>query len=195
MTSNAGEILVLLLAPLFGLPMPLLPIHILWVNLVTDGLPGLAFSAEPAEPGVMNRAPRSPRESLFAHGMWQHVLGFGLIIGGLALGTAAWSDPEDITHWQTMVFTTLVIAQLFQALALRSETESVMSLGIFANPYMIYTIAATLLLQLLVVYLPMFNRLLHTYALPIEDLVLCLLLGFAMLPLIELQKLLARKAS
>ena len=82
MTGNSGEIWTIFLAPLLGLPIPLLPIHILWINLVTDGLPGLALAAEPAERGIMRRPPRPPQESLFAHGMWQHILWVGLLIGG-----------------------------------------------------------------------------------------------------------------
>src|SRR5688572_14556475 len=78
MTGNSGEIWTIFLAPLLGLPIPLLPIHILWVNLVTDGLPGLALAAEPAEPGVMKRPPRPPGESVFAGGLWQHTLWVGL---------------------------------------------------------------------------------------------------------------------
>lgn len=89
MTGNSGEIWTIFLAPLLLLPIPLLPIHILWVNLVTDGLPGLALAAEPAERGIMQRPPRAPRESLFAHGMWQHILGVGLLIGGLCLAVQA----------------------------------------------------------------------------------------------------------
>ena len=91
MTGNSGEIWTLFLAPLIGLPIPLLPIHILWVNLVTDGLPGLALATEPAEPGVMQRPPRPPAESVFAHGLWQHCLWVGLLIGGLCLGVQAWA--------------------------------------------------------------------------------------------------------
>jgi Ca2+-transporting ATPase len=193
MTSNAGEIWVLLLAPFFALPIPLLPIHILWVNLVTDGLPGLAFSAEPAEPNVMRRPPRPPTESIFAGGMWPHILWVGLLIGGLSLGTSAWVDTGNLTHWQTMVFTTLVTSQLFQALALRSETESLFRLGVFTNPYMISTVAATLIVQLLAIYLPVLNAMLNTVPLALTDLLVCLALGFFVLPAVELQKWLVRR--
>ena len=109
MTGNSGEIWTIFLAPLLGLPIPLLPIHILWVNLVTDGLPGLALAAEPAERGVMQRPPRPPGESLFAHGMWQHILGVGLLIGGLCLAVQAWALSTGHAHWQTMVFTVLTL--------------------------------------------------------------------------------------
>jgi len=89
MTGNSGEIRTMFLAPFVGLPIPLLPIHILWVNLVTDGLPGLALAAEPEAHGIMRRPPRPPRESLFAHGMSQYMLCAGLLIGAVTLGAQA----------------------------------------------------------------------------------------------------------
>lgn len=87
LNSNAGEILTILMAPILGMPMPLLPIHILWINLVTDGLPGLAFSAEPAERNIMQHKPRAQNESIFANGMWQHIIWVGVLIGILCIGT------------------------------------------------------------------------------------------------------------
>jgi Ca2+-transporting ATPase len=111
-----------------------------------------------------------------------------LAIGGLSLGTSAWADTSDLARWQTMVFTTLVTAQLFQALALRSERASLLSIGLFTNPYMIATVAATLAVQLLVVYTPLFNALLHTTPLSARDLAVCLALGFAVLPIVEIRK-------
>ncbi len=91
MTGNAAEILTIALAPLAGMPIPPLPIHILWVNLVTDGLPGIALAAEPAESSIMQRPPRRPAENLFAHGLWQHLLGVGRLIAALSLVTQAWA--------------------------------------------------------------------------------------------------------
>ena len=91
MGGNAGEIATILCAPLFMLPLPLAPIQILWINLVTDGLPGLALAGERAEPGVMRRPPRSPSESVFAHGMWQHIVWVGLLIGALCIAVQAWA--------------------------------------------------------------------------------------------------------
>ena len=132
MSSNSGEIWTLFLAPFLGLPIPLLPIHILWINLVTDGLPGLAFSAERAEPGIMDRPPRPPRESIFAHGMWQHIIWVGLFIGGISITTLAWAISRDVEYWQTMVFTVLTCSQLFHALAIRSERSSLFTIGLFS---------------------------------------------------------------
>jgi len=117
MTSNSGEIWVIFLAPFLGLPIPLLPIHILWINLVTDGLPGLALAKEPAEHGVMQRPPRPPAESIFAHGMWQHILWVGLLMGGTTLLTQAWAYHSGSVHWQSMVFTVLTLSQLSHVLA------------------------------------------------------------------------------
>jgi P-type Ca2+ transporter type 2C len=91
------------------LPIPLLPIHILWINLVTDGLPGLALAVEPEEKGIMQRPPRPPQESIFAHGMWQHILWVGLLMGGVSLLAQAWAYHTGSAHWQSMVFTVLTL--------------------------------------------------------------------------------------
>jgi len=124
MTSNSGEIWTIFLAPFFGLPIPLLPIHILWINLVTDGLPGLALTAEPAEKGIMEKPPRHPKESVFSHGLGIHIIWVGLLMGFVTLFTQAWAIGTEHAHWQTMVFTVLCLSQMGHVLAIRSETES-----------------------------------------------------------------------
>ena len=133
MTGNLGEIWTIFLAPFLGLPIPLMPIHILWVNLVTDGLPGLALAVEPAERGLMRRPPRPPQENVFARGMWQHIVWVGLLLGGVCVATQAWAHASGVAHWQTMVFTVLALSQLGHVLAIRSERESLFSLGVFSN--------------------------------------------------------------
>ena len=192
MSSNSGEIWTLLLAPFFGLPIPLLPIHILWINLVTDGLPGLAFSAEPAERGVMQRPPRPPEESIFAHGMWQHILWVGLFVGALSIGTQAWAWARGVEYWQTMVFTVLTVSQLFHSLAVRSERESLFSIGLTSNPAMLGAVLLTLALQLMVIYVPAFNPLFHTQPLPLPELLACLALSSLVLVAVEIEKWLVR---
>ena len=177
MSSNSGEIWTLFLAPFLGLPIPLLPIHILWINLVTDGLPGLAFAAEPAEPGIMQRAPRPPEENIFAHGMWQHILWVGLFVGGVSIATLAWAISRDVPYWQTMVFTVLTVSQLFHSLAVRSESVSLFRIGLFSNLPMLGAVMLTLLLQMVVVYTPALNSIFHTQPLPMFDLAVCLLLS------------------
>jgi len=192
MSSNAGEIWTLFLAPFLGLPIPLLPIHILWINLVTDGLPGLAMTAEPAEAGIMRRAPRPPDENIFAHGMWQHILWVGLFIGGLSIAAMAWGISREATYWQTMVFTVLTVSQLFHALAVRSDSISIFRLGLLSNKPMLAAIGVTLLLQLAVIYLPALNAVFHTRPLPAFDLVVCLVLSSLVLVAVEIEKWLIR---
>lgn len=193
MTSNAGEIWTLLLAPFLGLPVPLLPIHILWVNLVTDGLPGLAFTAERAEKGTMNRPPRPPAESIFAHGMWQHIIWCGLFVGGITIAAQAWSIARGIEHWQTVAFTVLTISQLFHSLAVRSERQSLLSLGVMSNPYMLGAVLLTVALQLMVIYVPLFNPVFKTQPLPLFDLGICFALSSLVLFAVEIEKWLVRR--
>jgi len=192
MSSNSGEIWTLFLAPFLGLPIPLLPIHILWINLVTDGLPGLTLTAEPAEPGVMKRAPRPPQESIFAHGMWQHILWVGLFIGGISIAAMAWAISRDAVYWQTMVFTVLTVSQLFHSMAVRSETASIFKIGLFSNLPMLGAVLLTLVMQLIVIYTPALNTIFHTQPLPVFDLVLCLLLSSLVLFAVEIEKWLVR---
>jgi len=188
MTSNSGEIWVLMLAPLLGLPLPLLPLHILWINLVTDGLPGLALSAEPAEHDVMRRRPRPPDESIFAHGMAAHILWVGLLIGGLTLATQAWTWHGAHTEWQTMVFTVLVFAQLFHCLAIRSERESLFTIGLLSNPALLLALTVTVLAQIAVIYVPFFNSVFRTVPLPATHLAACFGIAALVLVAVELEK-------
>jgi len=192
MSSNAGEIWTLFLAPFLGLPIPLLPIHILWINLVTDGLPGLAFTAEPAESGIMRRSPRPPHESIFARGMWQYILWVGLLVGGLSIASQAWALSRGVEHWQTVVFTVLTFSQLFHSLAVRSEEASLFKIGLLSNRTMLVAVGFTVLLQLAVIYVPALNRIFHTQALPIFDLLVCFALSSLVLFAVEIEKWLKR---
>jgi Ca2+-transporting ATPase len=193
MTSNAGEIWVLLLAPFFGLPLPLLPIHILWVNLVTDGLPGLALTAEPAARGIMDRPPRPPHESIFARGMWQQIIWIGGLIAAVTLGLQAWAVEHAPEHWQTLVFTVLVFAQLFNALLIRSEQVSLLTLGLGSNPRMLLALVITVALQLAVIYLPWCNDIFRTQPLSLSELALCFVLGSTILLAGEAEKVAIRR--
>jgi len=174
MTDNSGEIWIIFLAPLLLLPIPLLPIHILLVNLVTDGLPGLALAAEPAERGIMQRPPRAPTESLFAHGMWQHVLGVGLLLGGLCLGVQAWAINTGHANWQTMVFTVLILGQMTHVLAIRSETEALWQQGLTSNLPLLGAVLLTICLQMATIYVPWLNPIFKTQPLSLPELALCL---------------------
>jgi Ca2+-transporting ATPase len=191
LTGNSGEIWLLFLAPLLGLPVPLLPIHILWVNLVTDGLPGLALAAEPAESRVMQRPPRPPQESIFAHGLWQHALGVGLMMGGLCLGVQAWAlhaDAGPRQGAQTMVFTTITFAQMAHVLAIRSERDSLFTQGLASNLPLLGAVALTVALQLAVVYVPWLQPVFHTHALSAAELALCVGLSSLVFVAVEIEK-------
>src|SRR5215471_17091253 len=118
-TTNSSEILIMLVAPLLGLPIPLLPLQILWINLVTDGLPGLALAAEPEERSIMNRPPRLPNESIFARGLGVHVVWVGCLMGGLAVGTQLLALHFGLASWQTMVLSAVTFSQLAHVMAIR----------------------------------------------------------------------------
>jgi len=173
MTSNTGEIAVLFFAPFVGMPIPLLPIHILWINLVTDGLPGLALTAEPAERDIMQRPPRHPQASIFGDGMWQYMLAVGFLIGGLSLLTQAWAYGGRSDNWQTMVFTVLTLSQLIHALTIRSQHESLLTIGFMSNPKLLGVIVFSIALQLAVIYLPACQQIFKTSPLTGFELALC----------------------
>jgi Ca2+-transporting ATPase len=170
------------------LPIPLLPIHILWVNLVTDGLPGLALAAEPAERGIMQRPPRPPGESLFAHGMWQHILGFGLLIGGLCLGVQAWAISSGHAHWQTMVFTVLTLSQMAHVMAIRSETDALWRVGLLSNRPLLGAVLLTFALQMALVYVPALNPIFKTEPLSLAEVGICLGAAVVVAVAVEIEK-------
>jgi Ca2+-transporting ATPase len=195
MTGNSGEIWTLALAPMLLLPIPLLPIHILWINLVTDGLPGLALAAENAERGVMQRAPRAPTESLFAGGMWQHILGVGLLIGMLCLGVQAWALANGHASWQTMVFTVLTLSQMVHVLCIRSERDSLWQLGLTSNKPLLGAVVLTFLLQMATIYVPLLNPVFKTQSLSLQELSICLGAAAVVGAVVELEKLWRRRTS
>ncbi|MBI3150416.1 MAG: cation-translocating P-type ATPase [Betaproteobacteria bacterium] len=193
MTSNSGEIWVIFLAPLLGLPIPLLPIHILWINLVTDGLPGLALAAERGERDLMRRPPRRPQESIFAHGMWQHMVWVGLTMAAVCLVLQSWALGREGAHWQTMVFTVLCLSQLGHALAIRSERESTFRLGFWSNPVLMAAVLFTLVLQLATIYLPVLNPIFKTEPLDFDELLLCLAASTLVFFAVEMEKWVLRR--
>lgn len=193
LTTNSGEIWLLFLAPFLGLPVPLLPLHLLWINLLTDGLPGLALSAEPAERNVMRRPPRKTDESMFSHGMGVHIIWVGLMIGSFTLATEAWALHYELPHWQTIVFTTIVIFQLFHCVAIRSERYSLFQIGLFTNRPLVLAIAVTVAAQLAVIYVPAFNAVFKTEPLTIIELLMCFAIGSTVFFAVEIEKFLRRR--
>jgi len=193
LTGNAGEIWVMFLAPFLGLPFPLLPLQILWINLVTDGLPGLALAREPAEPDTMRRPPRPPQESIFAHGVAWHVGWVGLLIGGVSLGGMAWAYVGGSDNWQTVVFTVVVLAQLGHSMAVRSETHPLIGSRFLANPALLAAVLLTVGLQMAVVYLPGLQQIFRTHGLSAGELAACFGLALVVPVGVEVEKLLVRR--
>jgi Ca2+-transporting ATPase len=193
LTGNSAELWTLFLAPFLGLPIPLLPIHILWVNLVTDGLPGLALAVEPAEPGVMRRPPRPPGESLFAHGLWQHVVWVGLLMGGVTLATQAWAFHSGLAHWQSMTFTVLTLSQMGHVLAIRSERDSLFTQGLASNWPLLGAVVLTFVLQLATLYVPALNPIFKTEALSPMELLACLAASAVVFVGVEAEKWMTRR--
>jgi P-type Ca2+ transporter type 2C len=195
MTCNSAEIWTMFLAPVLGLPIPLLPIHILWINLVTDGLPGLALASERSEKDIMNRPPRKTDESLFAGGVGYHIAWVGLLMAVVTLATQAWFVKSQNTHWQTMVFTVLSFSQLAHVMGIRSDRQFLFKLGIFSNRPLLGAVSLTFVLQLGVIYLPFANKVFKTAPLTFYELAICVALSLVVLTGVELEKLLKSKSA
>jgi Ca2+-transporting ATPase len=192
LTCNASEIAVMLIGPLLGMPLPLLPLQILWMNLVTDGLPALALGVEPPEKDVMKRRPYSANESVFGRGMVQFIIGIGIIMSVLAIGAAWGLWHEGDPRWQTVLFTTLVLSQLAVAVATRSEENPIWRLNPFTNRSMVLAVVLTIALQLAVIYLPVANTIFDTQPLTPAELALSFGLALFTLIIVEIWKAVAR---
>jgi Ca2+-transporting ATPase len=192
MTCNGAEIWTIFLAPFLGLPIPLLPIHLLWINLVTDGLPGLALAGEKAEKDIMLRPPRKTDESLFAGGIGFHIIWVGLMMAAVTLAAQAWAIDKGMGHWQTMVFSILAFSQLGHVLAIRSEKQFLFQQGLFSNLPMLGAVLLTVLLQLCVIYIPVANALFKTQPLSLNELGICILASTMVFHAVEFEKFIRR---
>jgi P-type Ca2+ transporter type 2C len=188
LASNTAEVFVILLAPLLGLPTPLLPLQILWVNLVTDGLPALALGSEPAEPDVMRRSPQVKGEGFFHAGMIPFVLSISTAMGVLSLGLGALSYRSADPHWQTLILTTIVFCSLALAVEVRSNARPIWSIGLLSNRPMVLAVVVTIGLHLGAIYVPFAQRLLKTTSLPAQDLGAAVGAALVVLVLVELWK-------
>ncbi len=195
MTSNAGEIYVMLFAPFLGMPLPLTALQILWINLVTDGLPGLALAVEQPERNIMKRPPFPPDESIFARGMGTHIIWVGLLMGLLSLGVGYWGWSMALPAWQTILFTTLTISQMAHASVIRSSRDSILTIGLFSNLFMVAAVSLTFVLQMLVVYWPPFQNIFGTQALRPWELGLALGMSLVVFVAVEIEKWFRRRRS
>jgi Ca2+-transporting ATPase len=193
LAGNLGKVLSVLAAPLFGLPLLFSPFQLLWLNLVTDGALGLGMSVEPAERGTMQRPPHKPSEGVFARGLGGQIIWLGILIGALVLGVAAWGWLTGQAAWQTMAVTTVVFAQVFQALAIRSNTESLFRQGVLSNKPLLASAAVVVLLQLVVIYLPTLHGLFGTVPLSPLQLAVTVLAGSIVLWVVEIEKAFRRR--
>ncbi|MBI5353000.1 MAG: cation-translocating P-type ATPase [Chloroflexi bacterium] len=186
--GNIGKVLVMLLAPFLGKPIPLLPLQLLWLNLLTDGLLGLGIGVENSESDTMKRPPYSPKDGVFSRGAGFQVVWVGALIGALALGIGSWYYFTGREQWQTMVFTFLAFAQVFQALASRSEKDSLVKLGLMSNPLLAGMSALVVGLQLAVIYIPFLAEFFGVKALSLIDLFIAVLGGVVVLAVMEGEK-------
>ena len=192
MTTNSSEILTLLLGPLIGLPVALLPIHILWINLVSDGLPAISLSFEKAEKDIMKRSPRPPQQTVFADGRGLHMVWVGILMAGIALSIQGWAIRNDM-HWQTMVFNFLCLSQMGHVLAIRSERQSFFHVKLFSNKPLIGSVLFTFLLQALITYIPFFQSVFKTEALDMKEFIIVGVASTLAFVAVEIEKLIRRK--
>ncbi|MCC6454560.1 MAG: cation-translocating P-type ATPase [Caldilineaceae bacterium] len=188
LTGNIAEIIVMLITPFLGMPLALLPLQILWINLLTDGLPALALGVEPAESNIMRQPPRSPTESILGRGMGQQIVISGALLAILSTVVGYWAWSNNNPDWQTMIFTTLTFGQMAAVLSLRSDSESFFKFGIRRNPALIGAVLLTVLLQLAVTYMPFLQELFETRPLTATEMLICVGTGIIMLLGVEAEK-------
>ncbi len=191
LSCNASELLVMIVATLVGWPLPLLPIQILWVNLITDGAPALALGVDPPEVGLLLKRPRPKRAFLFdAHDLRLIPLQ-GLAIAAATLGSymlVLRVFGEGLATARTFAFSVLTLSQLFHALNCRSQTRSFFALGPFSNPWLLYAVVFSLLLHLGIVYIPFLQPIFHTVPLSPRDWGLMLVISALPLAFMEIYK-------
>jgi P-type Ca2+ transporter type 2C len=194
--SNIGEVLTIAAAPLLLATggVPLTPLQILWMNLVTDGLPALALAVEPAEPNVMDRPPHDPSESIFARGLGMYMIRIGIVLAVVTIALMVWAfdytrttggDPE---RWKTMVFTTLCLSQMGHAMAVRSNSRLTIELNPFSNPFILLAVGLTSILQLMLVYVEPLRAFFGTHYLNMTELGVCLGTSTLVFVWVELEK-------
>ena len=169
-----------------------MPIHILWINLVSDGLPALSLSFEKEEKDIMNRPPRPPKESVFANGMGIHILWVGILMAAITLFMQAWAIKQEL-HWQTIVFNVLCISQLGHVLAIRFSNQSFFSVGMFSNKPLIGAVLLALLLQLAITYTPFLQPVFKTETLTLKEILLVFAASSLIFFAVEIEKLVTRK--
>lgn len=177
LASNVGEMLVMIFAIILALPLPLVPIHILWVNLITDGLPAMALGVDQPEGEVMKSKPRNPKEGIFARGLGWKIISRGLAIGIITLAAFMMAlEKGDLEYAQTVAFATLVMAQLIHVFDCRSE-KSIFSRNPFENKFLTGAVLSSFVLMLMVIYIPPLQQVFSTAPIEILDWILILVMA------------------
>jgi len=189
LSCNLGEIITIFVAILIGLPRPLLPIQILWVNLVTDGFPALALGLDPGEADLMKHPPRDPDEGIFSGKMGFNIFSQGIFIGMITLIAFYYGYSQySLVIGETMAFGTLSFSQLWQSLNSRSEQYSLIKLGIFTNRYLVLAIFVSGILQLLVMLIPFLQSIFGVTALTYSQWLVVILISLTAIPFVEILK-------
>jgi Ca2+-transporting ATPase len=197
LSGNTGELIVMLSAVLLGWPLPLLPLHLLWINLVTDGLPALALATDPIDPGVLNRLPRSSQEGVFTRDFLTLILFTGLLTAGVTLGMFAYElyINDSLEQARDAAFTTLVIAELLRSFGARSERRTLWQIGLFSNMRLFMIVVVSFALQLAMHYIPMLQALLQIGPVTPNQCASWIGVGFIPLIILELRKVISRSTA
>lgn len=188
LSCNLSEVLLMLLATLSGLPLPLLPVQILWINLVTDGFPALALAADPKEPDIMTRPPRDPRERFLSRRRLLLMLGQGTLIAAstmLVFAYCLFAMDQRLDRARTVTFTTMVLAQLFHAFNCRSDRRSIFSIGVFSNRPLLWAVGISAALQVLIIVLPAAREVFKVSAFDSQHWIL--VIGVGLVPLLAME--------
>ena len=189
LSCNVGEILILGLTGLLGLPLPLIALQILWVNLTTDGLPALALGVDPPDPDLMERPPRNPKEGVFTKKVQWYISGLAIniFVGLLPLFYLYWK-MEGVAKAQTMVLVTIILFEMFNAFNCRSDRYSIFKLGWYSNKWLVWAVLSSIALMALVLYVPYLALLFHTVPLMFTDWIVALGISCSVLVFVELYK-------
>ena len=197
--SNIGEVLTIAASPLLLpiLDVPLTPLQILWMNLVTDGFPALALAVEPAEPNVMEHPPHNPKESIFARGLGAYMIRIGLVFTVISVSLMWWAYYEaqldgNPERWKTMVFTTLCLAQMGHAIAVRSNTRLTFEMSPFSNPFVVVAVIITTILQLMLIYIEPLRSFFGTQVITGQELAICFGFSTLLFVWVEMEKIVRR---
>jgi Ca2+-transporting ATPase len=193
LSGNTAELAVMLVAALGGWPLPLLPLHLLWINVVTDGLPALALVIDPAEKDVLQRAPRHPGESMLGREQWRFIIATGLLQAAATMGVFVWAlNARDLTEARNLAFSVLVFGELFRAFAARSTTRVFWEVGAFTNLWLLGVVLFSVLMQIGMHHIPVAQAMFQIGPLSAADCALTVAVGLVPVTVIEILKLARR---